>query len=86
MAAPKQAPYTYDIVGSFLRPTRLREARAAFATGGISRDELTAVEDECITELVEREKAAGLRAVTDGSFAAPCGTSTFSRDSRASSA
>ena len=68
MAAPKQAPYTYDIVGSFLRPTRLREARAAFATGGISRDELTAVEDKCITELVEREKAAGLRAVTDGEF------------------
>ena len=47
----KQPPYTYDIVGSFLRPQRLKRARAAFAAGKISRDALTAVEDEFITEL-----------------------------------
>ena len=64
----KQPPYTYDIVGSFLRPQRLKRARAAFAAGKISRDELTAVEDECITELVESEKKVGLKAVTDGEF------------------
>lgn len=68
MAALKQPPYAYDIVGSFLRPARLRKARAAFVTDDISHDELTAVEDECIAELVEKEKAAGLRAVTDGEF------------------
>ena len=66
--AIKQPPYTYDIVGSFLRPQRLKRARAAFAAGKISRDELTAVEDECITELVESEKKVGLKAVTDGEF------------------
>lgn len=64
----KQPPYTYDIVGSFLRPERLKEARAAYAAGHIGADELTAVEDECIAELVQKEKDAGLGAVTDGEF------------------
>ena len=64
----KQPPYTYDIVGSFLRPARLKEARADFAAGKINKDQLTAVEDECIAELVQKEKGAGLRAVTDGEF------------------
>ena len=64
----KQPPYTYDIVGSFLRPARLKEARADFAAGKINKDQLTAFEDECIAELVQKEKGAGLRAVTDGEF------------------
>ena len=64
----KQPPYTYDIVGSFLRPERLKNARAEYAAGKIDKAQLTAVEDECIAELVQKEKAAGLRAVTDGEF------------------
>lgn len=63
-----QRPYRYDIVGSFLRPAYLKEARAQFANGEISKDELTAVEDKAIKELVEKEKAVGLKAVTDGEF------------------
>ena len=51
MAALKQPPYACDIVGSFLRPARLRKARAAFVTGDISHDELTAVEDECTSKI-----------------------------------
>ena len=43
-----QRPYRYDIVGSFLRPAYLKEARAQFANGEISKDELTAVEDKAI--------------------------------------
>ena len=62
------APFHYDIVGSFLRPEKLKEARAKFAEGAISHDELEAVEDEAIKELVEQQKAAGLHAVTDGEF------------------
>lgn len=61
-------PYRYDIVGSFLRPERLKEARQKFSEGKISREELTAVEDVCIKELVEKEKSEGLHAVTDGEF------------------
>ena len=62
------APFHYDIVGSFLRPEKLKEARARFAEGAISHDQLEAVEDEAIKELVEQQKAAGLYAVTDGEF------------------
>lgn len=64
----KQPPYIYDIVGSFLRPERLKQARADFAAGRIGRDQLTTVEDECIAELVQKEKDSGIRAVTDGEF------------------
>ena len=61
-------PYSYDIVGSFLRPEALKQARADFAAGTITREALTAAEDKAIAELVEKEKLAGLKAVTDGEF------------------
>lgn len=38
------APFHFDIVGSFLRPAELKEAREAFNKGNITREELTAVE------------------------------------------
>lgn len=66
--ADMSRPYRYDIVGSFLRPQELKEARSKFANGEISKDELTAVENACIKDLVEKEKKAGLHAVTDGEF------------------
>ena len=62
------APFRLDVVGSFLRPEAIKEARTAFAAGTITADELKAVEDRCITELVENELAAGLQCVTDGEF------------------
>lgn len=58
----------YDIVGSFLRTNALKKARAEFAENKISRDQLTNVEDEEITQLIAKEKAIGLKAVTDGEF------------------
>lgn len=61
-------PYRADIVGSFLRPTDLAKARAAYAKGKLTRDELTAVEDQAITRLVQKEVDNGLTAVTDGEF------------------
>lgn len=62
------APFRVDHVGSFLRPQALVEAREAFAAGSISRDELTAVEDAAIRDLVAKEVAADLKSVTDGEF------------------
>ena len=59
-------PYRYDIVGSFLRPDYLKDARAEYAEGTLSADQLREVEDKAINELVEKEKAVGLKAVTDG--------------------
>lgn len=64
----KFAPHRADIVGSFLRPARLHEARARFHKGEISAAELKTVEDECITALIERQLAAGLEVITDGEF------------------
>ena len=58
-------PYAYDIVGSFLRPETLKQARADFAAGTITHEQLTAAEDAAIADLVEKEKQAGLKAVTD---------------------
>ena len=62
------SPFRYDIVGSFLRPAELKAAREKFANKEITKDELKAVEDKAIKELVEKESKAGLHAVTDGEF------------------
>lgn len=53
-----QTPYRYDVVGSFLRPEKLKQARKDYESKKISREELTQIEDECITDLVQKEKAA----------------------------
>lgn len=63
-----QAPFRYDIVGSFLRKQELKQAREQYTAGALSADELKEVEDRCIRSLVEGEKAVGLRAVTDGEY------------------
>ena len=59
---------SYDIVGSFLRPEEIKEARKAFKEGTLSQEELTKVEDQAIADLVEKEVAHGLKYVTDGEF------------------
>lgn len=63
-----KAPFRFDVVGSFLRPQTLKEARAQFSKGKITEDELKQIEDAEIIKLVEKQKAAGLQAVTDGEF------------------
>ena len=59
---------TYDIVGSFLRPEAIKNARKDFKEGKITREELTKVEDKEIAALVEKEVAHKLPYVTDGEF------------------
>lgn len=66
--AEVKAPYRYDVVGSFLRPAYLRQARAAFEAGRLAYEDLRKTEDRAITDLVAKEKAAGLRILTDGEF------------------
>ena len=62
------SPFRYDIVGSYLRPETLKEARKKFQNGEISAEELSEVEDQAIIELIKQQEAAGLKAVTDGEF------------------
>ncbi|WP_207694924.1 5-methyltetrahydropteroyltriglutamate-homocysteine methyltransferase [Enterococcus sp. DIV0212c] len=64
----QKIPFRYDIVGSFLRPESLKNARASYANGDITKQELTKVEDQAIIALINKQKAVGLHAVTDGEF------------------
>jgi 5-methyltetrahydropteroyltriglutamate--homocysteine methyltransferase len=61
-------PFRADHVGSFLRPQRLREARDRFAEGALAAQDLHAIEDECIREVVRAQENVGLKGVTDGEF------------------
>jgi 5-methyltetrahydropteroyltriglutamate--homocysteine methyltransferase len=61
-------PARYDHVGSFLRPQYLLDARAQRATGGITADQLRAVEDKAIAEVVKFQEDIGLKSITDGEF------------------
>ena len=58
----------YDIVGSFLRPEPIKEARSKYKKQEITLEELRSVENKEIAKLVEKEVAHGLQFVTDGEF------------------
>lgn len=66
--ARNQGPYRADHVGSFLRPEKLKQARAAFGAGEIEAKALREIEDAFIIELIEKQKDAGIIGVTDGEF------------------
>ncbi|KAI1189312.1 hypothetical protein F5B17DRAFT_212448 [Nemania serpens] len=60
--------YRADQVGSLLRPKALLAARDDAAEGKITAAQLRALEDEHIADVVRKQQAVGLRAVTDGEF------------------
>lgn len=64
----QHAPYRADVVGSFLRPDAIKQARLKFASGEIDAGQLRAVEDDAIRHVVEQQCACGLHVVTDGEF------------------
>jgi 5-methyltetrahydropteroyltriglutamate--homocysteine methyltransferase len=61
-------PFRADHVGSLLRPRRLLDARAAHSAGRIEDDELRAIEDDAIREVVRMQEQIGLQSATDGEF------------------
>jgi 5-methyltetrahydropteroyltriglutamate--homocysteine methyltransferase len=61
-------PFRADHVGSLLRPRRLLEARDAVQRGELSADELRAVEDDAIRDVVRMQHDVGLQSATDGEF------------------
>jgi 5-methyltetrahydropteroyltriglutamate--homocysteine methyltransferase len=61
-------PFRADHVGSLLRPAALHAARADRAAGRISADELRAIEDDAIRDVVTMQRKVGLRSATDGEF------------------
>ena len=66
MAQRTRPPFRADHVGSLLRPDRLRDARADFKAGRITAEQLKAVEDDAIREVIALQREAGLQTVTDG--------------------
>ena len=61
-------PFRADHVGSFLRPSYLLQAREQKAKGEISAEQLRAVEDKAIAEIVKFQVDVGLPSITDGEF------------------
>ncbi|WP_430789268.1 5-methyltetrahydropteroyltriglutamate--homocysteine S-methyltransferase [Actinoplanes sp. G11-F43] len=59
-----QPPFRADHVGSLLRPPRLLRARES----RITAEQLRAVEDDAIRDVIRMQQDIGLRAATDGEF------------------
>ena len=57
-----------DNVGSILRPPDLLEARQARAEGRLTREQLTAVEDQAILGVLDLQRSIGMDVVTDGEY------------------
>ena len=62
------APFRADVVGSYLRPEKLKNARNLHRQGLLDAAGLKQVEDECIRDLVAQQIKHGLRGITDGEF------------------
>lgn len=63
-----QTPYRYDFVGSFLRPQEVKQAKADYSEGKITKEECNAVVDKAVTEVVAKQKELGFHIITDGEF------------------
>jgi 5-methyltetrahydropteroyltriglutamate--homocysteine methyltransferase len=61
-------PFRADQVGSLLRPQALKEARARFQRSEITKEQLRAIEDDAIRDVVKKQEAIGLQSITDGEF------------------
>jgi len=58
MSYKHNSPFRFDVVGSFLRPDVLKQARADHEAGLITDGQLATVEDVAIRDLVAKQKAA----------------------------
>ncbi len=61
-------PFRADQVGSLLRPPELIKAREAFEAGNLPREDLRALEDQAIRDVVALQERIGLKSVSDGEF------------------
>jgi 5-methyltetrahydropteroyltriglutamate--homocysteine methyltransferase len=68
LTARTAPPFRADHVGSLLRPAPLTVARDDHAAGRLTDEELRAVEDQAIREVVRQQEEVGLHAATDGEF------------------
>ncbi|HEU4345109.1 MAG TPA: methionine synthase [Candidatus Binatia bacterium] len=57
-----------DVIGSLLRPARLKDARLKYDDGNINLDALRKIEDEEISQAIGLQEQLGLDVVTDGEY------------------
>jgi 5-methyltetrahydropteroyltriglutamate--homocysteine methyltransferase len=68
MPARTAPPFRAEHLGSLIRPAKLIEARQQWRDGKLPREQLKALEDECIRDAVKLQERAGLQVITDGEF------------------
>ena len=57
-----------DVVGSLLRPAKLKEARNQYDEGKLPLEQLREIEDQAIRDAVKLQESIGLSVVTDGEY------------------
>ncbi|MFN8005315.1 MAG: cobalamin-independent methionine synthase II family protein [Acidobacteriota bacterium] len=55
-----------DVVGSLLRPTYLKEARAEYEAGKLSDQAFKQIEDRAVDDAIALQERAGIAVITDG--------------------
>jgi 5-methyltetrahydropteroyltriglutamate--homocysteine methyltransferase len=55
-----------EVIGSMLRPSYLKEARAAFEQGKLSAHDFKRVEDRAVDQVIALQEGTGVEVVTDG--------------------
>ena len=61
-------PFRAEHIGSLKRPAALLSAREAFDKKSISAEELKALEDEAIVDIVKVQIDSGIGCISDGEF------------------
>jgi 5-methyltetrahydropteroyltriglutamate--homocysteine methyltransferase len=57
-----------DVVGSLLRPAKLKDARNHYDEGKLTLEQLRQIEDQAIRDAVKLQESIGLSVVTDGEY------------------
>lgn len=71
MTSPLAADLSWlrvDLVGSLLRPAKLKQAFATWGRGETTEEELQIIQDEAIREVIAEQEASHLPLVVDGEF------------------
>src|SRR5919106_2072094 len=55
-----------EVIGSMLRPSYLKDARASFEQGDLSPHDFKRVEDRAVDQVIAMQEATGVEVVTDG--------------------
>src|SRR3954470_4934475 len=61
-------PFRADHVGSLLRSSALKDARAKREKNEITAEQLKAIEDREIEAIISKQEAVGLKSITDGEY------------------